>query len=72
MRQKGSSSALARQAPKGTDAERFEALPDVEKALLARFWRAVEQLRRHGVLAPYTKKGKTEYVEKRLFSICSW
>jgi len=73
MRQNGSSSAaLVRQAPKGTDAERFEALPDAEKALLSRFWRAVEQLRRHGVLSPYTKKGKTDYVEKRLFSICSW
>jgi hypothetical protein len=72
MRSKNSSSALARHIPKGTDAERFEALPEIEKALLARFWRVIEQLRKHGVLVPYTRKGKTEFVEKRLFSIVSW
>jgi hypothetical protein len=67
----GAGAAGARRAARDDDAA-SAALAPAEQALLARFWRAVEQLRRHGVLAPSARKGRTDYVDKVLYRVDAW
>ena len=68
-----SSSAAAVPREARSEEQRLAALPAAESALLARFWRAVAQLRRHGVIAHYSRQGRSDvYVAKVLMRGDAW